>query len=57
LVLDGAWREPPYSTDEEILLEQRHHIGFKALIEAWVGSWLRPGAITLPLAYLFSEGA
>src|SRR4029078_1833868 len=53
----GGNRINPALNVGEILLEQRHKIGIKALIEARIGSCLRPGALPLPLTYLFGEKA
>ena len=39
----------------EISLEQRRHVGLKALLKGSIGPWWRPSALTIPLARSFSE--
>ena len=53
----GGNRIDPGLDVGEILLEQRHKTGIKAFIEAWIGSWLRPGALTILVACLSGEKA
>ena len=39
----------------EISLEQRRHVGAKALIKSSIGPWWRPSALIIQLARSFSK--